>query len=359
MKILFISAASNIHTVRWVNALNERNHDVLLVSMKEHYEKDNIIDSKVKRIYLPLTGSKGYYLNAFHLRAIYNKYKPDIVNVHYASGYGTLARVACLPRTILSVWGSDVFEFPYQSKLKYHILKKNLMHATIITSSSYVMAEQVKRITNSSDIRVVPFGVNTNRFKPESLVKDGFTIGIVKTLEPTYGVDTVIEAFSIFVHSIPINEKVKLVICGRGSQQEELRKLCEKLDVNEKVEFKGYISNQCLPEIINSIDIICLGSKRESFGVSAIEAMACERPVIATCADGFKEIIEDGKSGFIVPIGDSAKMAEKITELYFNEKLRRVIGHSARQRVKKLYEWDENVEYMIEKVYKSVLGYMA
>ena len=79
------------------------------MSLPDHRAEINKIDDKVKIFYLPVSGAKGYYLNAFSMKKIYNKFRPDIVNAHYASGYGTLVRVAHIPNVLLSVWGCHVY----------------------------------------------------------------------------------------------------------------------------------------------------------------------------------------------------------------------------------------------------------
>ena len=115
----------------------------------------------------------------------------------------------------------------------------------------------------------------------------------------------------------------------------------------------GYINNDKIPEIYANVDIACFGSRLESFGVSAVEAMACEVPVIATDADGFKEVIEDCKTGFIVNQNDIKAMAEYMRWPYFNPKLRNELGQNARKRVMKLYDWNNNVDFMIS-IYEAV-----
>ena len=145
MKILFLAPASSIHTVRWVNALAQKN-EVYLVSLLNHKMIDDEIDLKVKINYLPISGGKGYYLNGNALKKLARQLNADIVNVHYASGYGTLARIAHLPNIILSVWGSDVYDFPYRNRINMYIIKKNLLYAKHIVSTSEAMKIQVLNI---------------------------------------------------------------------------------------------------------------------------------------------------------------------------------------------------------------------
>ena len=97
MKILFLSAANSVHTVKWVNTLAERKHEIHLVFNCGHAPSVDKIDGRVHLYQLKYSGTKGYYLNAKELKKLNKKINPDVINVHYASGYGTLARMAKLP----------------------------------------------------------------------------------------------------------------------------------------------------------------------------------------------------------------------------------------------------------------------
>ena len=101
-----------------------------------------------------------------------------------------------------------------------------------------------------------------------------------------------------------------------------------------------------IPKAICGMDVCCLPSILESFGVAAVEAMACSVPVIASDVDGFLETMEDGVTGFIIPKANSDAIAEKLFLLYKNEELRRQMGEAGRQRVHRLYDFSENVKEM-------------
>lgn len=357
MRVLFLSAASSIHTVRWVNALAKRKHEVVLVSLKNHQNKEKNILPTVEVVYLPITGNKGYYLNAFFLHHIYKKGEFDVVNVHYASGYGTLARVARLPHIILNVWGSDVYDFPYESKLKGAILRKNLSYAAQIASTSHAMARQAKKLVNTKrDMAITLFGVDLQKFRPAKEKEDckKFIFGTAKTLSSKYGIDTIIEAFGRFLQEVPETEKkaIRLEIYGKGNQVSELKRLVKKKNLQQQVCFGGYIENSKLPKILGKMDVFLLGSRRESFGVAAVEAMACGLPVVATKVDGFEEVMEDGKTGFLVPVDDAEAMAGRMLQLYQDKDLRKVFGLAGRKRVEHLYDWDKNVDEMVQ-VYRK------
>lgn len=357
MRVLFLSAANSVHTVRWVNALAERGCEVVLVSEKNHKAMD--VSDKVKIIYLPFGGSKGYYLNAPALQHIYKAGRFDVINVHYASGYGTLARIAKLPNIILNVWGSDVYDFPYESKLKEKVLRKNLTYAGRLASTSNCMARQTEKfLVTKREIAVTPFGVDTEHFKPEKAIKtdkkDSFTFGIVKTLSPKYGVETVIKAFAALVQKLPQTkkDKIRLEIYGKGELLGELKELAANLHLEKQIFFGGYVENRKIPSLLNQMDVFMLGSESESFGVAAVEAMSCGLPIVATSVSGFREVLEDGKTGFLVPVGDYKAMAEKMFILYVDARLRESMGKAGRKRVEERYCWEKNVDEMM-RVYRK------
>ncbi|MBC8578954.1 glycosyltransferase [Zhenhengia yiwuensis] len=362
MKIMFIGSAKNIHTVRWVNALSDKGHEVYLITNKNHYDGIDGLNPNINVHKLTYGGTIGYYLNTIQIKRIYKKIQPDIVNAHYASGYGVLARVAKLKPLILSVWGSDVYDFPYESKIKMKIIRKNIKFADQIASTSYSMAKQVENIMQKKmSIQITPFGVDTEVFIKNSELKskEYFIFGTVKTLSEKYGIEYIIKAFKIFLDKIE-NEIVKkqpiLIIYGKGELEEKLKKLCVELKIEDKVFFKGYILNKEVPNAINNMDVFCLGSilDSESFGVAAVEAMACEVPVIATDVSGFKEVILNEKTGYIVERKNENEIADKMYELFKDKKMRLDMGQRGRKRVLELYDWKENVNTMLE-IYKKTM----
>lgn len=356
MKVIFISGADSIHTVRWINTLSEKGIDIVLISLKDHENFEGNINKNIKIIYLPVKGKKGYYLNYFVINRIIRKEKPDIVNVHYASGYGTLGRFIKFKNKLLNVWGSDVYDFPNQSKLKEYILIKNLSSYKAIASTSKCMAEETKKYIKNKKIYITPFGVDINLFKNLNYKKDKnkIIIGIVKTLAPKYGIEYMIKAIKELENLLKkeIFDKIEVHIYGEGCLQQELEKLVMNLNLKEKIKFLGYIKNTDVPKAINKMDIFVVPSVLESFGVAAVEAMACEVPVIVSDAEGLKEVVSNNETGFVVPKKNYKMIAEKLKILILNQKLRKEFGKNGRKRVLDLYEWNNNVDNMI-RIYKE------
>ena len=361
MKIIFLGEAGSIHTIRWVNSLSEKGIEVILVSLKGNFDNVEKISKKVKVIYLPFGTKLGYYLNVFALKKIISKEKPDLINAHYASGYGTLGRLSGFNKKLLNVWGSDVYDFPNESKLKKRIIEKNLKNYTAIASTSYCMAEETKKYlkNKSKKIIITPFGVDTEKFKNLNIEKNKneLVIGIVKTLTENYGIEYLIRAIKELENILDIEnyKKIRLLIYGKGELKNKLEDLTKELQIEDKVIFKGYISNEDVPKALNEMDIFVVPSINESFGVAAVEAMACEIPVIASSVGGLKEVIVDKETGYLVPKKDYKEIAKYLKKLILDKNLRTSLGENGRKRVLENYDWNSNVDYMI-KIYREIVN---
>ena len=342
MRIVFIGPAISIHIQKWVDAFKNSN-EVYLITMHPvldgswKYEKTKL---------LSIRNPIGYYLNSIELHSIVKELNPDIINVHYASGYGTLARFARIKSYILNVWGSDVFDFPYQSKLKLYIIKKNLKAASIIASTSEVMKRQAEKlIIPQNEIVVTPFGVDTSVFRPqEKKISDKIVIGTVKTLSPKYGIDVLIKAYNdAFVKGLTNSE---LLIVGGGPQENELKVLANSLPSGKNIKFLGFIKHDDVPKYLNKFDIYVALSESESFGVAVVEAEACGIPVIVSNIGGLPEVVKNQETGFIVQHGDYVAAAEKMLLLSNDNDLRKKMGSNARSFVCSEYSWKVCVDIM-------------
>lgn len=226
------------------------------------------------------------------------------------------------------------------------------------------MAEQTKRIMHKSvNIAVTPFGVDLKRFteKEENKKNDRIVIGCIKALEQKYGINYLIQAVKLLVANLEKNglagvaEKIRCYIYGDGSQRELLQNMINNLGMRDVIILKGKISHEKVPFALSEMDIFCVLSEldSESFGVAVVEASAKGIPVVASDVSGFKEVIDDGVTGMIVKrkSPEAAKVA--LEKLILDSDLRIKMGQAGRNRVEKLYDWEENVSVMV-KVYGSM-----
>ena len=366
-RILFLSDVNSAHTRKWAESLAKKGFEIGVFSLSpctsDWFEAfPNItVFSSVKLTaeqFISSDFSKvAYFKELRALKEIIKAFKPDIVHAHYATSYGLLGVLSKFKPLIISLWGSDIFDFPKKSFLHKAVLKYNLKMADRILSTSYVMAKETEKYTDQP-ILVTPFGIDMELFKPQPVNslfdKKDLVIGTVKVLDEVYGIDYLIKAFKVLKDKHP-HLPLKLLIVGRGQQTEDLKKLAAQLKVDEDTVFTGFVDHSHVSSYHNMIHVSCFLSNSESFGVSVLEASSCEKPVVVTNVGGLPEVVDDGSTGFIVPPRDENAAALAIENLVLNSDLRETLGKKGREKVSRLYDWNKNLEEII-KIYNDVLS---
>lgn len=361
MEIIILASVNSIHALRWANALSRRGHKLHFISSHDGKEK---LNSNIKFHKLRYSSPGGYFLNLMSLKELMKQINPDILHAHYASGYGTLGRLSGFSPYVLSVWGSDVYDFPKKSPFHRLLIEKNLCAADWVCSTSQVMAKHTlslcPKITNLS---VTPFGIDVNKFAPSlacNNLSSAITIGTVKTLTPVYGIDILIKAFAqarrtVATSSPKLANNLRLLIVGDGSERKKLELLAKDVGIKDITNFTGCVSHIEVPAYMNQLDIYVAVSRLESFGVAVLEASACRLPVIVSNIGGLPEVVLNEITGIIVERENIQATANALVRLIEDSTLRDRMGKAGRKYVIEQYEWEENVTRM-EKVYEQVLN---
>ncbi|WP_283163505.1 glycosyltransferase [Bordetella genomosp. 7] len=358
-RVALLGAANSIHTVRWANGLTQRGIAVHLLSL--HRPAPELSDS-VEFHPLPFGAPTGYFLAAPAVRRLLKKIGPELVNAHYATGYGLLARLADTRPLLLSAWGSDIYRFPCKSRLHRRILASNLNHATLIGSTSHAMAHRIKAVGNFPVV-VTPFGIDHLQFSPGERRRPStagpIVIGAIKGLEPQYGIDTLLQAFHIVVSQLErshpdIARRLQLRIYGKGSQLSTLQQLAHELGVQDRVVFAGFIPHAEVPKALAELDVYVALSRQDSFGVAILEASSCGVPVVVSDADGPAEVVADDETGFIVPVENPGFAAARIVDLVLDPQQRARMGACGREHVLRHYTWEHSLDVMLEAYRKTL-----
>lgn len=366
MRVLLLSDISSEHTEKWALGLASNGITIGLFSFNKasyHWFENNknitvLFEPELKLDAHSTSGKISYLKYVKPLKSVIAQFKPDIVHAHYATSYGLIGALSGFHPYVISAWGTDVMKFPQKNFIHKAILKYNLKKADVICATSNTIEEYLKPVT-IKEIDVIPFGVDINEFVKKDVVslfdKNTFVIGSIKALEELYNIDILIRAFSslkIKYSSIAL----KLLIIGVGSQEQKLKQLALDLQISNDVVFTGRIPFSEISNYFNMLDVLVNISDYESFGVSVIEAMACEKPVVVTNTGGLKEIVENNNFGSLVEIDNVEQTAYEIEKYMLDESLKNKVGKDARAKVVQKYNWSNNVKQMIE-VYTKLLNF--
>lgn len=348
MKIALLAPSKSIHTQKWALFYQSQGIEVKVYTFKDHYSEDNakLVPTEILPKLLP---SKASYLAAAPaLKKMLKDWAPDVLHAHYVSSYGLLGAMVNYKKYFVSVWGKDIFVVPKKSRLNRKLIEFTLSKATAIFSTSHVMAKETKLYTDK-EVEVTPFGVDIDQFYPSSDLADAddkIIIGTAKALEDKYGIADLVRGFALFHKEFPNSE---LLIAGDGPQRAEYEQIAKDLGIEQVTTFMGRIPNTEVPNIIRKMSIFAAPSTEdsESFGVAAVEGMACGVPVVVSNVGGLPEVVVQGVTGIVTDKNNPEQLAAAFKKLARNSDLRASMGKAGVAHVKEHYSWIDNAHYML------------
>ena len=343
MKIAVLGAADSPHVVKWVNALAEAGHEVFLYSMPNQKDEFHEITGSAEIVYLPFAeAAGGIKKNAGPLKGFLAEGGFKVTAAFDILTYGLMAVRAKTEHLLLVSTGLDVVN-AVKSGQKSTAAKVIAAAAAVCATAPNVITRIKEIYKKEQQYFVTPFGVNMDLFRPMHVERPAaVTFGSLKSLEYYDHVDYVIEAFRKFRDQYTGDSLLRVV--GSGQAMGELKALTESLQLTESVEFLGYVRNSDMPGVINTLDVAVQMPDDECLGISGIEAMACEVPVISSDTDGASEYILNGVTGYLVKTGNVDRCASKMAELAEDKDLRESMGFHARQDVVEQYSLPECVK---------------
>jgi N-acetyl-alpha-D-glucosaminyl L-malate synthase BshA len=286
--------------------------------------------------------------------------KLDILHVHYAiphaiSAYlakqilkGDLRVVTTLHGTDITLVGRDESYLP--------ITRFGIEESDGVTAvSRWLRDETFEHFQTQKEIDVVPNFVDPERFK-----RGGGTVGMfycegeklichISNFRPVKRIMDVVEIFEKVNRRTPS----RLLMIGDGPDRSRAEAYCREHHLRDRVYFLGNVQN--LEDILGACDLFLLPSDTESFGMSALEALASEVPVIATRTGGLPEVVVDGENGYLLPVGDIDAMSERAVEILLDEGLRRRMGRAGRAWAIEQFDEAKIIPLYVE-IYERVLG---
>lgn len=247
----------------------------------------------------------------------------------------------------------------YIAKLYNNTALKFLLNQAeriIITQPNYLNSSPYLE-EYKDKIEVIPNGVDIEKFKPLKMNECCNTLFFLSLLDAFHkykGLDYLLKALKIVKLKI---DDVKLIVGGEGKLLDYYTKMAHELGLKNNIEFRGFIPHEKIVEYYNRSNVFILpsiSSKQEGFGIVALEALACETPVISTDIVGVADDLKKSNAGIIIPPKNVDKLAQAIIELLTHPEMSKEMGINGRRLVQKKFTWSK-IAKMTEDLYKKVL----
>ena len=365
MRILQISSASSFgggerYLADLTNTLHDRGHD-LYVAVRPRsplIEQLRLPSSQIK--ILPLRNALDVP-SAHELARLVRKHDIEVVHAHMARDYSLAAYAARRQHNTKFIVTRHVL-FPL-NPLHRQTLRR--AHRLIAVSNAVAHELRRARIANDDRIAVVRNGVDVDRFtralaqferaeflRSKGLPAESLLVGSVGELRTLKRHDDFIRAAALIAPQFP---RAHFVLAGidttaTSEVRRQLEQLVSELDLTERFHFLGWVDDA--EKLLAAMDVFVSASETESFGLAIAEAMAAGTALVATETEGAREVVEDQRTGVLVPIGNVPRIAEAIAALLAQGEQRTQISLRAREAVAEKFSLQRMVDE-IEAIYKN------
>lgn len=311
------------------------------------------------------------------LKQIIRDFQPDIVHTH-ASKAGALGRKAafsCKVPIVVHTFHGHVFH-SYFGKIKTTIFKT--IERSLARKSDAIIAisdiqknelTDIHRICKKEKVEVVPLGFDLQPFHDKRITErentrekfciadDEVAVAIVGRLAPIKNHDYFLDVIDTIFSKT--TKKIRCFIVGDGSEREHIESRVETINAKTKtssIEMTSWISD--IGTFNAGMDVICLTSKNEGTPVSLIEAQAAGIPIVTTEVGGVRDIVQDGKTGFVIPVDNQDLFIERLLELVENEKKREKMSQNGWVYVQEKFHYKTLAKNM-DQLYRKLIDKKA
>ena len=331
---------------------------VVIISSGKKYQEEEISGIKVYRLpfWFKLSNTPINPLWYFHIKKIIAREKPDLINsrapVPFMPDLGALAAGKIpfvlgyhFPSMIKGKILPDILIKIYESLFLRFMLNKAKV---IICSSEFIGKSFLKNYSHK--IVTITQGIDTRLFIPKETNVRNEIIFVGNFYVEYKGLFYLLQALRFVKDHI---KEIKLKIVGEGNYK-YYHSLCKKIGINRFVEFKGRLFGKNLVGEYQTSNLLVLPSISDNFPSVCLEAMACKIPVIGTAVGAVKDIIDDGKSGILVPPRDEKALANAIIRILRDKKLADSLEQKGYRKIQDNFNWDDRAR-MTKEVFDKVI----
>jgi L-malate glycosyltransferase len=297
------------------------------------------------------------------VRRILRKYRPEILHLHFTGFIGPypwLAKLCSVKQVFFTDHSSQpeghvVSRAPWWKRLVARLI--NMPMSRVITVSEYgyrcvagrdlIPAGRIEMVYNSADLsRATGSSSLASAFRrKQSIPADRSLVVQVSWLIPEKGVADLLDAARLVIAQ---NPRVHFAFVGDGAHRERYTKQAGEMGIGDHVTFTGQVEDPMSEGVYAAADVVCQVSRwEEVFGYVIAEAMSSGKPMVATRVGGIPELVEDGKTGFVVDRGDAQAIADRILKLIGDPELRDRMGRAGRQAAEAKFDLKRNVERVV------------
>ena len=351
MRILYVADAASVHTQRWAVALRGLGAEVAVASFRSAV----IEGVAVHRLPTAGLGRAGYLLALPALRHISAGFRPDVVHAQYLTSYGFLAATAGLRPLVVTAWGSDALVSPHESRLARWLVGRALRAADAVTTvAEHMNAAVIALGAKAERVQAVPFGVDTELFRPPSLslaaplaesidAPPPLRIISTRNFAPVYSVHTVVEAARRLQAR---GQPLALDLVGHGPLEAALREQVRAAGLQDATTFHGHVSHPQLVALLGAAQVFVSSAVSDGNNVSLNEAMACGCLPVATDIPANAQWIDHGRNGLLFAAGDAQALANAVARAAADAPWRAAAAAENRRIVEQRADWRANVQRM-------------
>jgi L-malate glycosyltransferase len=360
MRILYFTRAQSPHDLRFLTALAQSVHQVAVLCL-EGGEQPEWPENVQELAWAGGLAKVSWWQTPRLVRSlqqVVKTYQPEVIHAGPIQRVAFIAALAGLRPLVSMSWGSDLLREADQNLWWRWVTRFTLRHTTILAADCQTVVDKARKFGFNGSARIFPWGVDLLHFKPnrvgELRKKLGWQKNIVflsnRTMEELYGVEVVAAAF---IQASLLNANLRLLLFGKGSQEEEIRALLQDAGVSHKAYFGGVASLEELPDIYNSADFYVSASHSDGSSVSLMEALACGKPVIVSDIPSNREWITPGEQGWLFQDGNADDLAQKMQDASQTKGIIE-IARNCRILAEKRADWKENFKILLD-TYKEAI----
>ena len=294
------------------------------------------------------------------LRRIVRELKPDVIHAGPVQSAALIAALAGLHPLVSMSWGSDLLKDAYSSRWMRGLTHFVLRRSDVLVGDCNAVKEAALDLgfpaERAANIVLFPWGIDLEKFSsrgtpgmPNELRarlgwEDCFVALSLRSWEPIYGLDTILNGFT---HAATQEPRLRLILLGGGSMAAMVHGLLASYRLQDRVHIGGQVSQNDLPRYYQAADLYLSASHSDGSSVSLMEALASGLPVLVSDIPGNREWIEPGVQGWFFPVGDGGPLAEGLLRAAREPETLAAMQPLARKRAEERANWPENFKKLL------------